>query len=46
MQKTRMIEKGINNIVEDVHSLSQGAYILSIKIKDTGEETRKNFQKL
>jgi len=46
MQKTRMIEKGINNIVEDVHSLSQGAYILSLKNKDTGAEARKNFQKL
>lgn len=46
VQKTQIINNGINNITEDVHNLSKGTYILSIKDIKAGKETRKSFQKL
>ena len=46
LQKTRMVDKGINNFTEDVRNLLKATYIVSIKNIITGEETRQNFQKL
>ncbi len=45
MQKTLLLNKGMNNIVEDVHSLTKSGYIVSVKTI-SGKESRQNFQKL
>ena len=46
IQKTLLVDKGINTIAEDIRNLTNATYILSIKNLRTGEETRQNFQKL
>jgi hypothetical protein len=46
IQKTLLVDKGINTITEDIRNLTNATYILSIKNLGTGEETRQNFQKL
>lgn len=46
MQKTYLLNKGINNFSENIQSLSKAGYIVSIKNISTGKETRQNFQKL
>lgn len=40
------INKGINNITEDIHNLAKGGYIISIKNLTTGKISRQNFQKI
>lgn len=46
LQKTYLLNKGVNNFAEDIHGLSKASYIVSIKNISTGKETRQNFQKL
>ena len=46
MQKTYLLNKGINNFSENIQGLSKAGYIVSIKNISTGKETRQNFQKL
>src|SRR5204862_8352770 len=45
-QKTLLINKGINKIIEDVRELSKATYVVTIKNLTTGRESRYNFQKL
>ena len=46
MHKTMHIHKGINNISEDIHTLSKAGYVVSVKNITTGKESRQKFQKL
>ena len=46
IQKTILINQGINNIEQDVRNLTQASYIVSIKNINTGKVSRQNFQKL
>ena len=45
-QKNLTLNKGLNNISEDIQSLLKAGYILSIKSLNTGKQMRQNFQKL
>ena len=45
-QRNLMLNKGINTISEDIHSLSKAGYIITIKSLNTGKQMRQNFQKL
>ena len=46
LQKGKVLEKGLNTITEDIHNLSKGTYIVTIKNIKTGEKTLSKFQKL
>lgn len=46
MQNTRLVNKGMNTIAEDIRGLSKGTYMLNITGKKTGIEMRQRFQKL
>ena len=46
IQKTWLVDKGINKFVQDIRNLAKATYIVSIKNLSTGEETRQHFQKL
>lgn len=45
-QKNITLNKGINNISEDIQGLLKAGYILTIKNLNTGKQMRKSFQKL
>lgn len=45
-QENLTLNKGINNINEDINDLQKSGYILSIKSVNTGKTIRQNFQKL
>lgn len=44
--KNLTLNKGINNISENIETLLKAGYILTIKSVNTGKQTRQNFQKL
>jgi len=46
IQKDLILNKGINNIPEDIHNLLNAVYIISIQNLIKGKESHLNFQKL
>ena len=45
-QTIYLLNKGINNIKENIQGLTKASYIVTIKNINTGEQTRQNIQKL